>query len=210
MKLHQFSVERFGALRGAKGVFAPRLSVVWTESESGKVSFMRFIRQILSFGNLFGEESRSPTDQSSGCLVLRTDDGRALKAEPGGLQNLTADTENAPGPVAEEIKYLCLAAAAGLETLPFSDFVARADEKERALGAFAEEGRDIPRRIRDNEAEMETLRAIKRNYRASLEELEEKRNAVAWTTGQLKDERRRLRRYCRQGVRCTRGKRRTK
>jgi uncharacterized protein YhaN len=225
VKFHHFSVESFETLRGVKGAFAPRLSVVCIESESGKASFMRFIRQILSFGNLFGGESRAAGKQPSkeeqvskkeqalgkqvlkepalGCLVFRMDDGRALRAEPGGLRSLARDAEDSAGSVAEdsvaeEIKYLCLAASAGLETIAFSDFAARMDEAEKeaekALGAPAEGEQTVSDRIRDNEAEIETLREIKRNSKAFLEELEEKRNSAAWTAGQLKDERRRLRR----------------
>jgi uncharacterized protein YhaN len=204
MKFDYFSVGNFEVLRGIEGAFAPRVSVLWLDDEFGTASFMRFIRQTLSFENLFGE--RSSEERVSGCLVFRMDDGRALRAEPGGLLNFvtSADAKDTLGPAPEETKYLCLAAAAGLRTLSFPDFAARMDEKEKALdflmegsaaeGIPAEGERNILSRIRNNEAEIETLRAAKRNYKASLEVLEEKRNAVAWTEGQLKDERRRLRR----------------
>jgi uncharacterized protein YhaN len=206
MKFHHFSVENFEVLRGIEGAFAPRFSVIWLENESGAASFMRFIRQTLSFENLFGGEplplERPSEERLSGCLALRMDDGRTLRAEPGALLNLGA--ESSPGPAPEEVKYLCLAAAAGLKTLSFPNFAARMDEKEKAAdspmeepsteGSSAGNEQDIPARIRDNEAEIEPRRAIKHDYKTSLEALEEKRNAVAWTAGQLKDERRRLRR----------------
>jgi uncharacterized protein YhaN len=191
VKLGHFAVEGSKSLRGAEGVFAPRLSVVWSENEAGKAFFMRFIRQMLSVESLFGGEAAA---RPSGHLVLRMDDGRGLKVGSGGLQGLNAD--DSPGLVAEEMKYLCLAAAFGLKTLSFPGFMARMEEREKAAGpAAAGEGiEDLSARIRENEAEIEALRAIKRNYRTSLEDLEGKKNAVAWAAVQLSDERRRLRR----------------
>jgi uncharacterized protein YhaN len=197
MRFRHFSIDAFETLRGVEGAFAPRLSVVWSEDGAGKASLMRFIRQTLSFENLFGDKSRSPGRDFSeeeraafGCLGLCSDDGRELeiylKANPA---------QPHPGVVTEEMKYLCLAAADGLRARPFSDFMARLDEREEeGIVADSPAEGDISGRIRDNEAEIEALRAIKHNYKESLETLEEKRNAVAWAAGQLKDERRRLRR----------------
>ncbi|MDR1649990.1 MAG: hypothetical protein LBR71_06985 [Synergistaceae bacterium] len=212
MRFRHFSIDAFKATHGVKGTFAPRFSVVWSEDEAGKASFMRFIRQTLSVENLFGDTSRLPGRPLSeeeraafGCLALRMDDGREfeiylnVQAQEGGFRSpkggLAGSLETSLS-VTEEMKYLCLAAADGLRVFPFSDFMARMDEDERIVTDSPAEGGGnvLSGRIRDNEAEIEALRAIKRNYRESLEALEEKKNAVAWTAGQLKDERRRLRR----------------
>jgi uncharacterized protein YhaN len=216
MRFRRFSVGSFETLRNVQGVFAPRLSVIWSEDEAGKAAFVRFIRQTLSPENLFdnaGGLPEGPAEEKRasdvfGSLILDMDDSRALrvelgsaepgKTEPGRLSLLTEDAESAeksPDAVTEEMKYLCLAAAAGLDTLPFSNFAARLEEKEKASDAPGETlFSELSKRIQANEAEIEDLRAVKRNYKSSMEELEEKGNAVVWTTNQLKDERRRLRR----------------
>jgi uncharacterized protein YhaN len=91
MRISEFSVAEFGALRGVSGTLAPRLSVVWGGNESGKTTLARFFRRALFVDKTHGDEALY---QGAGALLLHMNDGQNLKVTLSGRKNLLGDSSD--------------------------------------------------------------------------------------------------------------------
>ena len=95
MKISDFFIGSFGILRHVSGTFAPRLTVVWGQNESGKTTLLNFIRRALFYRKKYGDNFYDSVGETkvSGHLVLRMDGGQDLKLGFDGQRSFLGNVD---------------------------------------------------------------------------------------------------------------------
>ena len=209
MRISDFSVKEFGALRGVSGVLAPRLTVIWGGNESGKTTLLHFFRRALFVKS---------ASQGEGALLLHMNDGRNLKITLNGRKNSIqeADDPITSGPMtpmgedflpldAETYKRLFLVADsiwdmnaridfldadAAFKKSAFSRFTSALGELERGAFSDAESSLySLWSEIKSNDQQIEGLKNWKAAYWELREALDGKRDTVKNASAALEKKR---------------------